>query len=140
MEAIKSFDLFISHTWCYSLDYSVIVEMLNNEPNFYWRNYSFPEFDPVINPETNAGKKRLTEELEGQIKHAHALVIIANMFNENPFWIEKEIEIAKSYKIPIILIKADDREKTPNHLLYQTNKHVKGDAASIISAITTALS
>ena len=140
MDAIKSFDLFISHTWHLSLDYTIVVEMLNKEPNFYWRNYSFPEFDPVINPETNAGKKRLLEELEGQIKHAHVLVIIANMFNANPFWIEKEIEIAKSYKIPIIMIEADEREKTPNHLLYQTNKHVKGDATSIISAITTALS
>lgn len=135
MEAIKSFDLFISHTWHISLDYTIIVEMLNREPNFYWRNYSFPEFDPVINPETNAGKKRLTEELDGQIKHAHAVVIIANMFNDNPFWIEKEIEIAKSHKIPIILIKADDNEVIPNHIQYEVKKLVKGDVTSIISAI-----
>lgn len=139
MDAIKSFDLFISHTWHLSLDYTIVVEMLNKEPNFYWRNYSFPEYDSVINPETNAGKKRLIEELEGQIKHAQAVVIIANMFNDNPFWIEHEIEIAKSHKIPIIMIKADNKDVIPTHLQYDAKKLVKEDVTSIVSAIRTTL-
>ena len=57
MPELKTYDLFISHAWKYNEDYYRLVDMLNNAPNFKWRNYSVPEHDPVLIPMTLMIKK-----------------------------------------------------------------------------------
>lgn len=135
METIKAYDLFICHPWQYTIEYNFVVEMLNKEPRFYWRNYSFPEHDTIINPDSTAGKKQLYEELEGQIKYANAVLIISKMYNEHSYWVEKELELAAKHKRPVILIKSVPNEEIPGILTHQADEIVNGDANSITSGI-----
>lgn len=139
MESVKTYDLFISHPWQYTLEYNFLVEMLNKEPRFYWRNYSFPEYDIIINPVSTAGKRQLYEDLEGQIKYANAVLIIAKMYNEHSYWIDKELELAAKYKLPVILVKSIPNEEIPGFLAHQSHEIVNGDVSSITTAIRKVL-
>ena len=64
MPKLKTYDLFISHSWRYSDEYNRMVELLNEAPSFKWRNYSCPEHDPAIDPDSKEGKKELLEALK----------------------------------------------------------------------------
>lgn len=135
MEKHTTYDLFISHAWQYVEEYNQLVEMLNNKPNFYWRNYSFPEYDTVINPNSKAGKKRLAEELDGQIIHAHAVIILADLYAEENDWLKVEIEIAEKYKKPILVVKSSRKESTAAVLSYAAHELVNWDINSIVLKI-----
>ena len=49
MPALKTYDLFISHAWKYGYEYDKLVNLLDNAPNFYYRNYSAPSEKPLSN-------------------------------------------------------------------------------------------
>ena len=53
MPSLKTYDLFISHSWDYNSEYYSLVEKLKEYPNLYFRNYSVPEHD-ALNTKTNA--------------------------------------------------------------------------------------
>jgi hypothetical protein len=66
MPNLKIYDIFISHAWRYSDDYNHLVKLLNeasNFKNFKWRNYSDPRHDPIIDPNSEVGRKRMIKEL-----------------------------------------------------------------------------
>lgn len=102
MPELKTYDLFISHAWRYNADYYRLVELLNAAPNFKWRNYSVPEHDPKVDPDSDAGKRVLLAGLDNQIRPVNCVLILAGMYAHYSYWINKEIEIAQKYNKPII--------------------------------------
>lgn len=135
METFTSFDLFISHTWQNSVEYMRIVEMLNEAPHFYWRNYSSWEKDPIINLNSEYGKARLNQELEAQIKHVNLLIICADLYATNPYWIEQEIAIAAKLNKSFIVVKPYSDEQTPVVLSLHAKAVVKWETNSIVEAV-----
>lgn len=112
MSELKTYDIFISHAWRYNDDYYRLVNILNGAPNFKWRNYSVPQHDPVLNPDDPSDEKTLFIELEQQIKPVNCVLILCGMYVTYSKWIQKEIEIALSYKKPIIGIKPWGKKKS----------------------------
>lgn len=102
MPDLKTYDLFLSHAWRNNEDYYRLEDMLLKAPYFKWRNYSVPQHDPLIDPNTSVGKTRLTNLLDGQVRPVNCVLILGGMYAAYSEWIQKEIEIAKSYKKPII--------------------------------------
>jgi len=45
--AVKTYNLFISHSWTHSDAYERLVEMLRQRPYFSFKNYSVPKDDPI---------------------------------------------------------------------------------------------
>ena len=135
METFDSFDLFISHGWHHSVEYMRIVEMLNDAPNFYWRNYSSLEKETIINPNTEFGKSRLIQQLEEQIQYAKLVITSADLYTQYPFWIEQDIAIAGKHNIPVIGVKPYDNATTPTLLSLHARALVKWEANQIIEAI-----
>lgn len=43
------YNLFISHSWTYGDSYDRLIEMLDDAPNFYYKDYSVPKNDPIHN-------------------------------------------------------------------------------------------
>lgn len=113
MPLLKIYDLFISHAWRYGGDYERLVSLLRSAPNFQWRNYSVPEHDPKIDPDTPVGKKVLLEELRKQIRPVNCVLIISGMYVVYSEWIEAEINIAQRFNKPIIGIKPRGQERIP---------------------------
>lgn len=135
MPELKTYDLFISHAWNYNENYYRLEKFLNEAPYFYWRNYSVPIHDPVLDPNSDAGKQRLAMALNNQIKPVNCVLVISGMYVAYKYWIQKEIEIAQSYMKPIIGIMPWGQERIPLDIQDAAIELVGWNTSSIVSAI-----
>ncbi len=135
MPPLRTYRLFISHSWKYSDEYVRFVNLLNNAKYFRWTNYSCPEHDPAIDPTTQVGKRKLTEALRNQIRPVHCVIILSGMYINYSYWIQKEIDIALEYEKPIIGVKPWGRQKIPTIIQEIADEIVGWNTDSIIDAI-----
>lgn len=137
MPSLKTYDLFLSHAWKYNEDYYRLEKMLKKAPNFYFRNYSVPTHDPLIDPKSSVGRNKLTGLLDNQVKPVNCVVILSGMYVAYSDWILKEIEIAKSYDKPIVGVIPWGKQNIPK--VVQDNSHamVGWNTSTIIEAIRT---
>jgi len=133
MPTLKTYDLFISHSWTYSDDYNRLVQLLTQYPFFTWRNYSVPRpkgFEFMLAP-------RLEDELRGQIRPVNAVLVLAGLWVPHSSWIQREIEIAQQMKKPIIGLKPWGNQRLPIAVQDAANAIVGWNSDSIITAIRT---
>jgi hypothetical protein len=135
MPALKTYDLFISHAWEYNADYYKIEHFLNQAPLFKWRNYSVPEHNPLISPESKVGRNKLIGMLDIQIRPSNCILILGGMYASYSDWIISEIMIAKKYKKPIIGIYPWGQQRMPSIIQESATEIVGWNTSSIINAI-----
>ena len=135
MPRLKTYDLFISHAWTYDAAYYRLVKMLEDASNFKFRNYSVPSHDPVIDPNTTAGDRKLREMLRAQIRPVNCVLIISGMYAAHRKWIQEEITIAQSYPKPIVGIRPWGNKVTPKVVKDAANEMVGWNTSSIVKAI-----
>ena len=61
----KIYNLFISHSWSYSDQYTGLITLLNKDPSFCYRDYSVPKNNPIHNASSD---KELKEAIKRQIQ------------------------------------------------------------------------
>lgn len=135
---MKTYNIFISHAWKYSEHYNKVVQWLNeaqNEGKFKWKNYSVPEHDPLIDPNTSTGKTKLKKALEDQIKPASIVIILSGMYVAHSDWIEYEIDTAVSYSKYIIGVKPWGQERIPTKVSENADIMVGWNKNSIVDAV-----
>ena len=135
MPYLRTYDLFLSHAWNHNDDYYRLEEMLYSTPNFNWRNYSVPEHDPLINPNTSIGRGRLESLLYNQVRPVNSLLILGGMYVAFSDWILKEIEIAQYYNKPIIGIYPWGQQRMPVAIQNAASILVGWNTDSIVSAV-----
>lgn len=135
MPNLKTYDIFISHAWRYSDDYNRLVKLLIEAPRFKWRNYSDPRHDPVIDPNSDVGRRKMKKELDEQIRPVNCVIVISGMYVEYSDWIKTEIEIATRYRKPIIGVMPRGQERTPQEVQRVAEEMVGWNTDSIVSAI-----
>ena len=128
---MKTYDLFISHAWKYNDEYYRLESLLRDYSYFNFRNYSVPEHDPL---DFNSVKD-LVQKLDEQIRQSTVVLVIGGMYCNYRKWIQKEIEIAKKYNKPILLIEPYGSNRTPNLLEVNAIKKVGWNTKSIVQAI-----
>lgn len=131
----KTYNLFISHSWAYSDTYENLIELLNSDSKFDYKNYSVPKDDPVHNAKND---KELYDAIKKQMQSASVVLILAGVYSTYSKWINKEIDIAKNgftNKKPIIAIEPWGSEKTSQVVKDAADKIVKWQTSSIIAAI-----
>lgn len=131
MPALKTYDLFISHAWTHNAEYDRLVKMLNDAPNFKWRNYSVTKQDPL---DVNNDAK-LTAALKRQIRPVNCVLILAGMYVNHRKWIKKEIAIAQDLNKPIVGIKPWGQQRTPVEVQDAADIMVGWNTSSIVKAI-----
>lgn len=135
---MKTYNIFISHAWRYSEHYNKVVQWLDEaeaEGKFKWRNYSVPEHDPLIDPDTEVGKKQLKEALRQQIKPASIVIILSGMYAAHSEWIDFEIDTAVEYDKYIIGVKPWGQERVPKKVSDNADVMVGWNKNSIVNAI-----
>ena len=135
MPSLKTYGLFISHAWRYDDAYYRLVNLLNAAPNFSWRNYSVPRHDPAIDPSTPAGDRRLRKELDDQIRLVHCVLIISGMYAAYSYWIQIEMDIARSYNKAIVGLIPLGQERVPLAVQQVAKEMVGWRTDSIVSAV-----
>ena len=96
-------NLFISHSWTYTDAYEKLCNLLNNVPNFSYRNYSVPRNDPVHNARSSLA---LYNAIKQRVTFCEIVIIMAGKYATYSDWIQKEIRIAKrDFNKPVLAIK-----------------------------------
>lgn len=133
MPILKSRNLFISHSWTYGDAYEKLIRLLDNAPNFIYRNYSVPKDDPVHNA---PNIETLYKAIKNQIIFCNVILIMAGKYATYSKWIQREIQIAKKdYKKPIVAIRPWANEQVSSVVLESADRLVGWNTSSIVSAI-----
>jgi len=133
MANLKTYRLFISHSWAYGDAYEKLVGFFNKHPNFKWANYSVPEDDPIHSAGTDA---QLYAAISAQISPVNCVVMMAGVYSAYSKWIDKEIRISKiDFVKPIIAVEPWASEKTSKLVKDNADEIVKWQSKSIVDAI-----
>lgn len=131
MPELKTRPLFISHAWAHDEQYEKIVEWLNAEPNFSWKNCSVPN-DDSLSDKTSKG---LNAGMTRQISPAQGVIILAGMYASQSAWIDYEISEAVRMDKIIIGVTPWGHERVPVNIQNAATIMVGWNSASIIQAI-----
>lgn len=133
MPSLKTYRLFISHSWAYGDAYETLVAFFHEHPNFSWVNYSVPKDDPIHSANNDT---QLYNAIKAQIAPVNCVVMLAGVYSSHSKWIDKEIQISKTnFKKPIIAVEPWASEKTSKIVKDNADTIVKWQSKSIVDAI-----
>lgn len=123
---MKINNIFISHAYKYTVNYYTVVKWLNVEMNsgsgFNWLNCSVTRYDN----DNMTNKKKFKEKLKEQIYLSSIFITISDIYSENKYWMDFEINTAKKYNKYIIGLK-------PWRSMYVTPKKISKNADMLIN-------
>ena len=132
---MRTFNLFISHSWTYSDQYARLVALLQNRGYFSFRNYSVPRDDPIHSAGTIA---ELRQAIRQQMAPCSVVLILAGVYATHSRWINEEIDLAKegfSYPKPIIAIAPWASQRISSTVQVAADTIVRWNTESVVSAI-----
>ena len=89
---MKTFNLFISHSWAYGSTYDNLVKLLEKRKYFAFKNYSVSQDDPIHDAGTAA---QLRSAIRDQMSPSSVVIILAGVYATHSKWINVEIDLAK---------------------------------------------
>ena len=132
---MRTFNLFISHSWTYSDTYDGLINLLDSRAYFYYRNYSVPKDDPL---HTNGTDWQLYNAIKNKVAPCSVILILAGVYSSYSKWIENEIYIAQNEFLsnkPIVAIEPWGSERTSVRVKEAAAITVGWNTDSIVSAI-----
>ena len=131
---MKTYNLFISHSWKYSDGYKRMIDLLKKRPYFEFKNYSVPKDDPIHILGTEA---ELYHAILQKMAPCSVILIMAGVYATYSKWINKEIEIAKAFSTPkpIIAIKPWGNTVVSSRVRENADEIVGWSTESVVSAI-----
>ena len=132
---MKTYHLFISHSWSYSDAYDKLVELLRAKSYFRFADYSVPRDDPIHKAGTD---KELSEAIRGKMAFGSVVLIMAGVYATYSKWIDKEIDLAvESFDPPkpIIAVEPWGSKKTSERVKQAADRIVGWNTDSIVGAI-----
>lgn len=128
---MKTYNLFISHSWNYSNAYNKVVEMLD-DGSITYKNHSVPKDDPI---HTQGTDRELEQAIRNKMSGTHCVVIMAGVYSSYSKWIQKEIKIALEMGKPIIAVKPWAQTRMSSNVQNNSDIVVGWNSKSIIDAI-----
>ena len=132
---MKTYNLFISHSWRYSDQYDRLVNLLRERGYFAFRNYSVPPDDPIHGAGNDA---QLRRAIRNHMAPCHVVLILAGVYASYSKWINIEIELAEmnfSDPKPIIAIAPWGSERISKPVRAAADRIVRWNTESIVKAI-----
>lgn len=126
------YNIFISHSWTYNNAYENLLGLLNNVPNFKYKNYSVPKNDPIHNAPND---RLLRLAIRNQMQRASCILVLAGVYSTYSKWIKIELELATEMGKKIIAIEPWGSERTSVIVKSYADEIVKWQGSSIVKAI-----
>ena len=131
---MKTYNLFISHSWTYGREYERLVRLLRERPYFRFKNYSVPEGDPV-----HAGSVRaLREAIRRQMHPCHVVIVLAGVYSTHSKWINEELDLAErsfTNSKPVLAVRPWGAERISLPVQRAADKIVGWNTDSVVGAI-----
>ena len=132
MPKLRTYNLFISHSWRYSENYDRLVSMLDEAPEFEWKDFSVPREAPIPDIRT---VEDFRDELRDQIRPVHCVLILAGVYSSYSDSIQREIDIADEMQKPIVAVRLWGSERASESAQRAAAEIVNWNSSSIVSAI-----
>lgn len=132
---VRTYNIFVSHSWSYSDAYERLMKLLRNAPYFLFRDYSVPKNDPIHNAPNS---QDLYDAIKKQMAPCHVVLVMAGVYATYSPWIKKEIKIAKkefSRQKPIIAVKPWAQTNISQVVAENADEIVGWNTSSVVSAI-----
>lgn len=131
MPHLRTYHVFISHSWDYSEPYKTVKSWLDETPLFCWADYSVP----ISNPLDTKSNVELQHKIRQKISLCSCVVILSGMYVAYSKWIDYEINAAIELNKPIIGVRPWGQERVP--LMVQNNATVMigWNSSSLVQAI-----
>jgi len=132
---MKTYNLFISHSWRYGDQYDRLCNLLRARRYFAFRDYSVPKDDPIHNASNAA---QLRRAIRDHMMPCHVVLIMAGVYATYSKWINTEIDLAQKgfqHPKPIIAIRPRGNEVISRPVREAADKIVNWNTESIVRAI-----
>lgn len=132
---MKTYRIFISHSWAYKKQYRSVVAMLDKAAPFSFINYSVPPDDPIHGADDDAA---LRNAIRNQMSPCHVILILAGVYATYSRWINEEIDLAESGfadRKAIVAIAPWGAERTSVRVKRAADRVVGWNTNSIVGAI-----
>ena len=132
---MRTYHLFISHSWSYSYSYDKLIGLLQARSYFKFSNYSVPRSDPIHNAGTDV---ELRQAIKNKMAPSSVVLILAGVYATYSKWIDKEIDLAQNgfaMRKPIIAIEPWGSERTSVRVKLAADRVVKWNTESVVRAI-----
>ena len=133
---VKTYNLFISHSWNYSSEYEGIVDLLKKRTYFKFNDFSVPKDDRIHTDSRRDSE--LYDKIKDKIQLCHVVLILAGVYSTHSKWIKKEITIAKEeFQSPkkIVAVEPWAAKHTSELVKNSADKIVRWNTESIVKAI-----
>ena len=135
---MKTFNLFISHSWTYGDQYARLVELLRARPYFVFRDYSVPKDDPIHHANSVS---QLRAAIRSKMSPCGVVLVLAGVYSTHSKWINEEIALASNGFVkpkPIIAIEPWGSEHTSRPVKEAADRIVGWNTESVVGAIREA--
>lgn len=129
---MRTYNVFISHSWSHSDHYDRLVGLLDKRPYFRFKDYSVPKDHPIHNA-PNAAK--LTMAIARQIRPCGIILVAAGVYTTYRKWMLKEMRLAKMGGKPILGIKPYGNDYISKEVRKFADDIVGWNSGSIVAAI-----
>ena len=132
---MKTYNLFISHSWNYTDQYDRLTKLLRARRYFAFKNYSVSRNHPIHRARTDA---QLRRAIRNHMTPCHVVIILAGVYATYSKWINIEIELAEmnfSDPKPIIAIAPWGNRRISEPVRAAADRIVRWNTESIVTAI-----
>ncbi|HDR1160292.1 TPA: TIR domain-containing protein [Pasteurella multocida] len=128
---VKSYTIFVSHSWDHSDDLNNLHNLLINRGYFSFDSQEVTKNHPINSFNGAYIKQRLKE----RIKNSNILLALAGVYASHSDWMKWEIETANKLGIPIIGIIPRGQERISKIVFDNSIVDVRWNTESIVQAI-----
>jgi len=128
---IKTYSIFVSHSWDHSNDLISLHNLLSNRGYFYYDPQEVTKNNPINSENAIYIKQRLRE----RIRNSNILLALAGIYASHSDWMKWEIETAKELEVPIVGIIPRGQERISQVVFANSIVDVHWNTESIVQAI-----
>ena len=132
---MRTFNLFISHSWAYSDSYNRLTALLADRPYFRYRDYSVPRDDPL---HVNGTDSQLRHAIRQQMRPCSVVIVLAGVSATYSKWIRKELWMAKNEfesSKPVLAVRPWANKQISTYVREHADAIVGWNTESVVSAI-----
>ncbi len=120
------YNIFISQLKDDDEEYNRFIGKLETSHDFQWKNHS-------ISDETD------NQQLNEQMKDVDVVIILSGMYSKNKDLIQKEIDLARKLKKPIVIIRPYGMENVPGRIEDVASEVVGWNTSCIVDSVRESL-
>ncbi len=128
---VKTYNIFVSHSWDHSNDLISLHNLLSNRGYFYYDPQEVTRNNPINSLDAIYIKQRLRE----RIRNSNILLALAGIYASHSDWMKWEIETAKELGIPIVGIIPRGQERISKVVFDNSIADIRWNTESIVQAI-----